>query len=80
MTLGIWNAPANNRTNEGRIARRRRQPNSQPPTAVSQTTSELKFRKSQTTSELVKSRQSQNSKKKSELLSNKVKIVKQLLN
>ena len=43
----------NDRTNEGRIARRRRQPNSQPPTAVSQTTSEL-----------VKFRQSQNSKKK----------------
>ena len=40
-----FSSPANEQTNEGRIARRRRQPNSQPPTAVSQTTSELKFRK-----------------------------------
>ena len=74
------NEQTNERTNLGRIARRRRQPNSQPPTAVSQTTSELKFRKSQTTSELVKFRQSQNSKKKVNYHQTKSKLVKQLLN
>ena len=52
---------------------RRRQPNSQPPTAASQTTSELKFRKSQTTSELVKFKQSQNSKRKVNYYSTKSK-------
>ena len=63
----------NEGTKEGRIAWRRRQPNSQPPTAASQTTSELKFRKSQTTSELVKLKQSQNSKRKVNYYSTKSK-------
>ena len=66
-----FSSPTNKRTKEGRIARRRRQPNSQPPTAASQTTSELKFRKSQTTSELVKFKQ--NSKRKVNYYSTKSK-------
>ena len=57
-----FSSPANKRTNEGRIARRQRQPNSQPPTAVSQTTSEL-----------VKFKQSQNSKRKVNYYSTKSK-------